>query len=168
MKVLVAVASKQGATKEIAECIGEVLRSSGLETVVQPVEAATGLDRYDAVVLGSAVRIGHWIEPARRFVRDYADELAGRPVWLFSSGPVGDPPKPDAEPLDIAELMPALHPRNHRVFAGKLDKRGLGLAERAITGAMKAPEGDFRPWAEIEAWAAAIAQELSEVSVPAI
>ena len=160
MKVLVTVASRQGATKEIAERIGEVLSAAGLGATVEPVEAVGDVDRYDAVVLGSVVRIGHWIEPARRFVRDHGAALATRPVWLFSSGPIGNPPRPAGDPLEIGELMATLHARDHRVFAGKLEKEGLGLAERAIVAAVRAEEGDFRPWAEIDAWAAGIAAEL--------
>ena len=160
MNVLVTVASRQGATKEIAERIGEVLSAAGLGATVEPVEAVGDVDRYDAVVLGSAVRIGHWIEPARRFVRDHGAALATRPVWLFSSGPIGNPPRPAGDPLEIGELMATLHARDHRVFAGKLEKEGLGLAERAIVAAVRAEGGDFRPWAEIDAWAAGIAAEL--------
>ncbi|HEX4898277.1 MAG TPA: flavodoxin domain-containing protein [Candidatus Limnocylindrales bacterium] len=160
MNVLVTVASRQGATKEIAERIGEVLSAAGLGATVEPVEAVGDVARYDAVVVGSVVRIGHWIEPARRFVRDHGAALATRPVWLFSSGPIGDPPKPAGDPLEIGELMATLHARDHRVFAGKLEKEGLGLAERAIVAAVRAEEGDFRPWAEIDAWAAGIAAEL--------
>jgi menaquinone-dependent protoporphyrinogen oxidase len=160
MNVLVTVASRQGATKEIAERIGEVLSAAGLGVTVEPVEAVSDVARYDAVVLGSAVRIGHWIEPARRFVRDHAAALASRPVWLFSSGPIGNPPKPAGEPLEIGDLLATLHARGHRVFPGKLEKDGLGIAERAIVAAVRAEEGDFRPWAEIDAWAAGIAAEL--------
>lgn len=160
MQVLVTVASRQGATMEIAERIGEVLSAAGLGATVEPVEAVGDVLRYDAVVLGSAVRIGHWLEPARRFVRDHAAALASRPIWLFSSGPTGSPPKPAGDPLDVVELMTTLHARDHRVFAGKLEKSALGLAERAIIAAAKAQEGDFRPWAEIDAWAAGIAAEL--------
>lgn len=168
MNVLVTVASRQGATKAIAERIGEVLSAAGLGATVEQVEAVKAVDRYDAVVLGSAVRIGHWIEPGRRFVRDHAAALATRPVWLFSSGPIGNPPKPAGDPLEIGELMATLHARGHRVFAGKLQKEGLSLAERAIVAAVRAEEGDFRPWAEIDAWAAGIAAELrAGVVVPA-
>ena len=37
---------------------------------------------------------------------------------------------------------------------------GLGFAERAMVAAVKVPEGDFRPWVEIEAWATGIARTL--------
>jgi len=170
MHVLVAVASRQGATIEIAERIGEVISIAGHGVAVERVVAVGSVDDYDAVVLGSAVRIGHWLEEARRFARNHAAALSARPVWLFSSGPIGSPPKPTGEPLDIPETMAIVRARDHRLFAGKLERARLGLAERAIVDAVRAPEGDFRPWAEIDAWAAGIAAELRTgawVPVPA-
>ncbi|MGO9754854.1 MAG: flavodoxin domain-containing protein [Solirubrobacteraceae bacterium] len=51
------------------------------------------LEPYDAVVLGSAVYAKHWRGDARHFLRHLGGELARRPFWVFSSGPVGDPAK---------------------------------------------------------------------------
>lgn len=160
MRILVAAASKHGATAEIADRIGDVLQARDLDvTVAEPDDAAITED-YDAVVLGSAVYTGHWLAAAS----DLAHEIAARRprpvVWLFSSGPVGDPPLPDEEPVDVAEIADALSPREHRIFAGKLDKSRLGFGERAIMVAVRAPEGDFRNWGDITAWAEGIADEL--------
>jgi hypothetical protein len=80
--------------------------------------------------------------------------LAARPVWLFSSGPIGDPPKPEEDPVDIADIMQATKARGHRVFAGKLVKKQLSFPDRAISAAPRVPEGDFRDREEIKAWAA--------------
>lgn len=105
------------------------------------------------------------------FVRRNRAVLADRPVWLFSSGPLGTEPT-DAQgrdltvvavPKEIAEFTEAIHPRGHRVFFGVLDPSRLGLGERAIRKlpASRAllPEGDFRDWAHIEAWARDIARD---------
>ena len=92
MRVLVTAATKYGATTEIAQAIAETLGEHGLEATILPPEQVEGVDGYDAVVLGSAVYAGHWLEPARELVERHAAALAGLPVWLFSSGPVGDPP----------------------------------------------------------------------------
>jgi menaquinone-dependent protoporphyrinogen oxidase len=51
--------------------------------------------------------------------------------------------------------------RDHRVFAGKLDKADLNLAERATVRIVHAPYGDAREWGEIRSWAATIATELT-------
>jgi menaquinone-dependent protoporphyrinogen oxidase len=86
--------------------------------------------------------------------------LATRRVWLFSSGPIGDPPKPVEEPADLPGLMSATGARGHRLFAGLVDKRRLGLGEKVILAAVRAPEGDYRPWPEIRAWAEEIDADL--------
>ena len=160
MKVLVAAATKYGATGEIARAIGEVLRGHGLDPTVVPPEQVDTVDGYDAVVLGSAVYAGHWLQPARELVGRCAGGLADRPVWLFSSGPVGDPPKPEEDPVDVAEILAATKARDHRLFAGKLDRSQLRFPDKAIVAALRVPEGDFRDWAEITGWAAGIAGAL--------
>jgi menaquinone-dependent protoporphyrinogen oxidase len=160
MRVLVTAASKYGATAEIAAAIAEVLDEHGLEATVLPPKQVKGVDGYDAVVVGSAVYAGHWLKPARELVERLGNELAGRPVWLFSSGPVGDPPKPEEDPVDVADLLAATGAREHRIFAGKLVRKQLSFPERAIVSALRVPEGDFRDWTEIRQWAAGIADAM--------
>jgi menaquinone-dependent protoporphyrinogen oxidase len=157
MRVLVTAATKYGATTEIAAAIAEVLDEHGLEATVLPPEQVNGVDGYDAVVVGSAVYAGHWLKPARELVEQHAGALASRPVWLFSSGPVGDPPKPKEDPVDVADLLTATAAREHRLFAGRLVRKQLSFPERAIVAALRVPDGDFRDWTEIRRWAAGIA-----------
>jgi menaquinone-dependent protoporphyrinogen oxidase len=160
MRVLVSAATKYGATAEIAAAIAEVLGDHGLEATVLPPDQVEGVDGYDAVVMGSAVYAGHWLKPARELVDRLGGELAKRPVWLFSSGPVGDPPKPEEDPVDVADLLAATGAREHRIFAGKLLRKQLSFPERAIVSALRVPEGDFRNWTEIRRWAAGIADAM--------
>jgi menaquinone-dependent protoporphyrinogen oxidase len=162
MTALVAVASRHGATREIAAAIARGLGEHGIESELADVEDVSRVDRYDAVVLGSAVYVGRWLEPARRFVAEHGEKLASKDVWLFSSGPIGDPPRPvEEEAVQVADLAAATQAREHRLFAGRLDKSGLGFGERAIVAAVRAQEGDFRDWDEIGAWAGSIAAALS-------
>ena len=162
MNVLVAAASDHGATAEIASAIGEALGERGLVVTVVPVEGVESVDGYDAFVIGSAVYAGHWLKRARDFVERHAHALSVRPVWIFSSGPIGDPPKPKEEAVDVLPLATAVQARSHRVFGGKLDRSTLGFAERAIATALRAPEGDFRDFAEIRGWALGIAESLHQ------
>lgn len=161
MRVLVAVASKHGATREIADAIGEVLEGAGLEADVSDVDEVGDILVYDAVVVGSGAYAGNWLKPARAFVDRNQDVLAGIPVWLFSSGPLGDPLKPDdEEAVKIEGIERVTGAVDHTVFAGALDKDKLGFGERAIIKAVRAQEGDFRNWTAIKAWAAEIAGTL--------
>jgi menaquinone-dependent protoporphyrinogen oxidase len=111
-------------------------------------------------VLGSAVYAGRWLPAAREFATRHSAALRERKVWLFSSGPVGDPPKPDELPVDVAPMVQACGAAGHTVFAGRLDRRHLSFGEKAIVIALRAPEGDFRDWEAIRVWAGAIADEL--------
>jgi menaquinone-dependent protoporphyrinogen oxidase len=163
MDVLVAVATRHGATAGIGEAIAEVIRSQGHVADVRPADAVLSLDGYDAVVLGSGVYAGRWLGPAKEFAERFESELRERRVWLFSSGPLGEPPKPEANPVDVEALLARTHAREHRVFAGKLDRRALGVAERAIVTVVRAPDGDFRSWPEIGDWARQIGESITAV-----
>jgi menaquinone-dependent protoporphyrinogen oxidase len=165
MRVLVTVASKHGNTQGIGEAIGAALTDAGLEVAVRAPAAMADLDEFRAVIVGSAVYVGKWLPEARRFVERHADELRRRPVWFFSSGPLGDPPKPAEDPVDVAPMTELVGARGHRLFTGNLDREQLGFGERAVTRMVGAPYGDFRPWAEIRAWADEIAGALRSVAV---
>jgi menaquinone-dependent protoporphyrinogen oxidase len=165
MKVLVTAASRHEATEGIAQAVARVLSKRGLETTVAPPEQVESVEDYDAVVLGSAVYTGHWLEPAKTLVDRSGDALASRPVWLFSSGPVGDPSRKlvqqmGADPVDLAEIRARTKARDHRVFAGALERKDLGFGQRVALKAFPGLQGDFRDWPEIRAWAAEIAAAL--------
>jgi len=161
MRILISAASKHGATGQIAQRVADTLTEAGLETVVIPAEQVTTLTGFDAVVLGSAVYMGHWLAPARDLAERLAREADGRPVWLFSSGPLGDPPKPEQDAVDVAPLLAATGARGHQVFSGRLVRKQLSFPERAVTAALRVADRDDRDWTEIAAWARKIGEALS-------
>ena len=157
----VVAASKHGSTSEIADTVADELRQAGLEVDRRAAEEVTSLDGFDAVVLGSPVYGGRWLEAARRLLSEQSEALAARPVWLFSVGPVGDPPKPDApERGELRDAAAAIGAREHRVFTGRLDHSLLSRTERLMVRAVRAPDGDFRDWEEIRTWTRSIADTL--------
>jgi len=160
MRVLVTAASRHGATREIAEAIGDELTCRGVTVTVLPVEMVESIDAFDAVVLGSGIYMGHWLSPARTFVERFWDELVMMPVWLFSSGPVGEPLRPVDQPVDLGDVEVLTVAREHRIFPGRIAKESLGLSEKAICKALSVPEGDFRDWAEVRDWAVTIAEDM--------
>ena len=162
MRVLVTAASKYGSTEEIATAIADGLGSHGLDVTVAHVDEVEDAGGYDAVVLGSAVYAGRWMRPARSLAASLAALPGGPPLWLFSSGPIGDPPKPEGDPSDVTELDGAPNVHGHAVFAGKLVREGLRFGDRAIVSALHAPDGDFRDWREISAFADEVARDLAD------
>ena len=183
MHVLVAYASRHGATRGIAERIAETLRLNGLDAEARPAASVKDAAGYDAFVVGSAAYMSHWMKEARAFVDRDRAVLAAAPVWLFSSGPTGNEPvnekgvdqKVAALPKEAPELTTAVGARDFHVFFGAydIDREPIGLTERVggwFIGHMPAardaiPSGDFRDWPEIEAWATGIARDLKGVPV---
>jgi menaquinone-dependent protoporphyrinogen oxidase len=161
VSVLMAYASRHGATEGIAQAIADRLVERGLEAAAGRVEEVKDLRGVDSVVLGSAVYAGSWLKEATAFVDRYEDALSALPIWLFSSGPLGSEVQDHEEqPRQLSDLTDRLHPRGHRVFFGALDRDQLGFAERMMVKAVRAPEGDFRDWDAIRAWADEIAKAL--------
>jgi len=161
MTVLVAYASKHGATQGIADHIAEKLRQLGKQAEARPVEEVLDPSNYDVFVIGSAVYYGSWLKEATEWVHRHQGALAGHPVWLFSVGPLGTEVKDtEPQPKEMAEFQQAIHPRDQRIFFGALDHNRLSFPERMVVKAVRAPEGDFRDWQAIEAWAASIARDL--------
>ncbi len=170
MKTVVVYASKYGSTKGIAEFIAEKLRQQGTEADAQEVDQVHNLEDYDAFIIGSAVYMTHWLKEVAEFVMRNRVVLTSHPVWLFSSGPLGTKTKDAqgrdvlvaAEPKEIAELKVAINPRDHQVFFGGLDANKLAFGHRMVRKMPAArailPEGDFRNWNDIDAWAVSIAR----------
>ena len=175
MKILVAYASRHGATQGIAERIAWTLETDGFDVALRSVGHVESLDGYDAFVIGSAAYMGRWLKEATAFVRHHREALVGRPVWLFSSGPVGEEAVTKdgkdmleaSEPREFAELERELPARDQHVFYGAYDPdltsgTLLGRLSKLIPAIKEAlPAGDFRDWPAIEAWAHGIGRQLT-------
>ena len=165
-KVLVAYATKYGATAEIAEKIGEVLAQAGIAVEVAAVKQVKDLAAYDAVVLGSAVYIGRWRKEAVRFLKASAEQLSRRPLWIFSSGPTG---KGDAVelangwrfPKALEHQLDKIKPREIVVFHGAIDPGKMKGLEKWMIQKVGAAVEDSRDWEAIASWAGAIASALA-------
>ena len=160
MKVLVTAASRHGATAEIAAAIATGLGATGHEAVVLDPDAVDSVLGFDAAVIGSAVYAGSWLQAAEDVIDRHLYELREMPVWVFSSGPLGDPPRPVQESSDGTAIAEQICAREHRTFAGGLDKRRLGAGEKVVVAVTRAPSGDYRPWADILEWARSIGEQL--------
>ena len=171
MKVLVTAASRHGSTAEIAAAVGEGLRRRGHEVAVLAPGYVGSLCGYDAVIVGSGLYAGRWLAPAVDLVESLSGELRARPVWLFSSGPVGKPGsrlarKMTEDPVDLPRLRASSGARGHRIFPGRLERSNLRLPHRLALLLFRSLEGDFRDWEEIDRWSGEISASLAERGAP--
>jgi menaquinone-dependent protoporphyrinogen oxidase len=169
--VLVGYATVFGSTAGIAARIGQRLVGSGLTTAVHAIDDLSGMVECpaSAVVLGSAVHNRRWLPGASAFVRDHAGVLAHRPVWLFSVSSVGDvgsflaPPvarvmrRARGESKDIAELRTLVDVRDHRNFAGAIERGHWSTAGHVFFRLVGGTYGDHRHWDDVDRWTDRIA-----------
>jgi menaquinone-dependent protoporphyrinogen oxidase len=160
-RVLVAYATKNGATREIAEAIAEQLRQADHDVDCERAEDADTAGEYDAFVIGSAMYMKRWRRPARRLLSSLDHDLGERPIWLFSSGPCGADPDPSwSEPSKLAEHARRLGAADHVVFGGRLPVEPGNFVERAMVEKASPEERDLRDWDQIRSWAAGIGSSL--------
>jgi menaquinone-dependent protoporphyrinogen oxidase len=150
MTLLLAYATRNGSTHEVAQNIAATLRLDGFDAVCRPVTEVTSLDAVDALVLGAPLYTGRWHHDACRFVERHRDELERIPFAVFALGPR------TLDPTDIAssrgQLERALRkihaptPATTAIFGGALDPKKLRFPFSRM------PASDARDWDEIEAW----------------
>ena len=164
-RVLVAYATKYGATAGIAEKIGQVILQAGLQADVLTTDRVRDITGYKAIVLGSAVYVGQWRKEAVAFLENNEKAMSKLPVWFFSSGPTGE-----GDPVQLMQgwqfpeaqqpIADRIQPRDIAFFLGVLDMKKLNMAEKLLIKGLKTPVGDFRDWDVIASWATAIADTL--------
>lgn len=160
--VWVITASRHGSAREVGAAIARKLNERGQRArTLDAADATVAPPAGDPVVLGSAVYMGRWMKPARELARRLAAEEGERPVWLFSVGPLGQPPEPpEPVPAEALGELGGDRARGYRVFSGRLDRTQLSRRERLIVNAVRAPDGDYRDWDAVAGWAAGVSAEL--------
>lgn len=167
-KILIAYASRCGSTGEVADTIGRTLCGTGVSTEVRLVEDLNDLSPYQAVILGSAVRVGKWLPEAAAFVKKHRDALSRMPVAYFvvcmtmKDDTLENRRKASAFLDPVRKLAPRVKPVGTGLFAGATDFRKLSFVQRSILKSKGIPDGDFRNWDAIRAWAVNLRPAISK------
>ena len=173
MKILVAYVSGFGATAEVAKEIADILGRRHMVDL-RTLSAVRSLESYDAVVLGSSLRAGRWLGAMNQFLHRFADELATKPVAIFTvaltARTLDGSRRVLAENLPrLLERYPRLKPMATEAFGGVVDYERYNVLLRGIMRKVALEEGlptsgvqDFRDWEAIRRWAAEVGEKLAE------
>jgi menaquinone-dependent protoporphyrinogen oxidase len=158
--ILVAYASKAGSTAEVAVAIGEVLRERGYGVDVKPIQENPTVDGYQAVIVGSAIRMGNWLPEAVAFVKKNQDRLRQMPTAFFTCHRLNtgdDEASRQTREAYTAPVRQILTPEAEVFFSGEMDYTKLKFVDRTLAKAVEkathTPAGDYRDWSKIRAWA---------------
>ena len=158
-RALVTYASKYGSTGGVADAIGKELCSKEVAADVLLIKNVRNISSYQAVVIGSAIYMGKWMSEAVDFIKENRDVLRQVPVAYFLVCMTLAQPteKKRAEVLSytdpILKAVPEIKPVGIGTFAGALDYSNLSWIYKKILKSKETPEGDFRDWGAIRAWA---------------
>jgi menaquinone-dependent protoporphyrinogen oxidase len=169
-KILVAYASRNGATAGVAEAIGRTLTEGGALVDVLPMSEVKDLGPYQAVVAGSAINDRQWLPEAMEFMRTHRAELAQKPFAAFMVCMTLAMPNAEKYRQGVSTWMEPVRllvrPFSEGLFAGVLELRKISsLSDRlkfrmsVAMGVWK--EGDHRDWNAIHAWAESLSKSLS-------
>lgn len=155
-QILVTYATRAGSTAEVAACVAEELRAAGAQVETLSLKAMQDIHSYDAVIIGSAIRMGRWLPEAVEFVKTHRERLSQIPTAYFLVSGFLCEDTPEMRKTVLAYLAPvrALHePTCIGLFAGKMDYRKLRWLDRTIAKGVKFAECDWRNWEAIRTWA---------------
>jgi menaquinone-dependent protoporphyrinogen oxidase len=159
-RILVAYASRHHGTEGIAREIAAALGAAGFRVDLRNAGVVVSVARYAAIVIGSSVYMARWEDSALGLLRRERTTLARRPVWLFSSGPVGNGkttrrPEMVPHPEAVVELADEIGVRGSAMFGGRVaaDEPGFDIEVMAQAGLT----GDWRDLGRVRAWSHAIA-----------
>ncbi|HPH96439.1 MAG TPA: flavodoxin domain-containing protein [Anaerolineaceae bacterium] len=158
-RILVLYATRAGSTTEVAAAIGETLSAGGYAVDVKSFKSNPSLAGYQAVVMGSAVRMTAWLPEAVDYVKKNQDALKKMPVSVFSvhMQNTGDDETSQANRRSyLRDVRALIQPVTEGYFAGKMDFSRLSFLDKLISNLVKAKEEDQRNWDVIRGWAQAI------------
>lgn len=146
MKVLIAYTTKKGSTREVAERIGDVLKSRGIDAIIADIKDKPEVDGFDATIVGAPIMMGSLLHRAPDFVNKHLKILKEKPFACFA---LGGTMKEDTEEnraimlKKLSKITDKIKPLDIGLFGGKYEKKG-----------------DYRDWNAITAWAEAFAKKL--------
>lgn len=159
-KILIAYATRNGSTAEIAEAVGKELKAAGCTVEIKEMKTVTSVEGYTAVVIGAPMYMAKYIE-AGKFVDRFREKIAGLPVAAFAVGLAAV--SKDRKMIEETEkalrgALAPIRPVTMTLFAGNLDPAKISFITRKMVEHFgRVPAGDYRDWAAIAAWAREVA-----------
>jgi menaquinone-dependent protoporphyrinogen oxidase len=150
--ILVAYASKNGSTREVAEAIAGVLSADGHAVDFRSAAEVGDLKSYSGVVLGGSIYVGRWHPDALAFLKRHTDGLAELPVAIFALGPrsLTEVAQSRAQLDTSLAQVPDVTPATVAIFGGVVDPTKLSCPFNRL------PASDARDWTAIRTWAASL------------
>jgi menaquinone-dependent protoporphyrinogen oxidase len=158
-RILITYATRAGSTAEIAAAIAATMTGRGFSVDVKPIKENPTVQDYQAVLIGSPIRMGNWLPEAVEYVKRNQAALRQVPVALFTVHMLNTGEDEASRAARLAYLnavRPLLNQPEEVYFTGKMDFARLSFLDRFTANMVKAVESDQRDWDKIRGWAPAV------------
>jgi len=172
-KILLAYATMNGSTQEIAEFVANELTHLGQHVELRPCNEINDLTGFTGIVLGAPIYMFHLHKDAQRFLQRHLKSLADLPLAVFAGGPYGPNAAQDALEVrknldnELAKFV-WLKPVSVQLVGGRFDPSRLRFPYNLIPALKQAPASDARAWEEIRAWVQSLPALLANSIQPAL
>ncbi|MFX0133166.1 MAG: flavodoxin domain-containing protein [Candidatus Hodarchaeota archaeon] len=108
-KVLIAYGSRYGSTAEISQEISKIFKESDIKTLVLDLKKTKEklwpmIDEFDAILVGSGIKIGRWMKEPQKFLKKNKDKIKTKRkilgLFVSCSTVLDDPVKAKKEYLE--------------------------------------------------------------------
>lgn len=177
-RILVLYQSHDEQTARIARRMGDVIGQAGHAVSLQRFQGASApldLRKYDAVLVGAAIRFGHHDRAFEAEVKRHAAELSAVPNAFFSvslsAGGPGHKPKAVRRYIEEFCQRTRWEPREVASFAGALQYSKYGFFIKFMMKLIVGHSGgetdssrdyEYTDWVAVERFAQAFTQRLAE------
>ncbi len=192
--VLIAYGSRYGSTEEIARAIAKTLEQVGLNTQLLDLKRTKQkewpqLEPFDAILVGSGIKMGRWTGEASSFLKKHADALKvlkakGLIVGIFvSCGTASTPEKRQEarekyiekvvtdlgirDTVDACDAFGGVYDLSPSAPMGFLDKKMLAMGSQQMIKDGQLTEearNDLRDWNQIQTFAERFADLVKSAS----
>lgn len=151
-RVLVTYATRTGSTAEVAQFIQKQLTENGCTVDLKPLKEIKDLQGYNAVVVGSPIRMGKWVGEASEFLQTHNSILTTIPTAAFTLCMPQIEDHQEAFRGYLETIKENHNPDEAAFFLGTMRLEKLSFLDRMISKALKAKNEDKRDWDQISTW----------------
>jgi menaquinone-dependent protoporphyrinogen oxidase len=167
MKILITYYTKTQTTSEAAGEIAGILKQQNHEVDIIPLASVSGMESYEAVVIGAPINAMNWHPDATRFVETHREALSKIPVAYYFMSYLLYTGRTFWKKIirkSLKKVSTVVSPVSVGMFGGKVDK-AFPAPARLLFGVAKQAPSDVRDMETVRIWAKELSAKMANPQI---